>query len=177
MNDSQKNPFVKLRAMEPEDLDMLYMVENDVEHWCVGTTNVPYSRYVLHDYMAKASGDIYTDKQVRLIVDNERGEAVGIVDIVNFCPQHLRAELSVVIVKEERRKGYARAAVEKVMRYALDVLHLHQLYVIVNKDNVPSITLFKSLGFIEQSELADWLYDGKTFRNALVLQVFCKKCL
>lgn len=64
-------PRVALRAMEPEDLDWLYAVENNREVWNVGNTNVPYSRYVLHDYIANATNDIYNDGQVRLIVENE----------------------------------------------------------------------------------------------------------
>ena len=34
-------PIVKLRAMEPEDLDLLYQIENDSSIWHVGTNNVP----------------------------------------------------------------------------------------------------------------------------------------
>ena len=45
---------VRLRAMEPEDLDLLYKIENDERLWNVCTTNVPYSRYVLRDYIANA---------------------------------------------------------------------------------------------------------------------------
>ena len=51
-------PSVHLRAIEPEDLDLLYRIENDIKLWNIGATNVPYSRYTLHDYIANASGDI-----------------------------------------------------------------------------------------------------------------------
>ena len=61
---------VRLRALEPEDLELLYHIENDRQLWDVGTTNVPYSRYVLHDYIANASGNIYNDGEVRLIIEN-----------------------------------------------------------------------------------------------------------
>ena len=61
---------VKLRAMEPEDLELLYHIENNRDLWKVGATNVPYSRYVLRDYIARATGDIYTDRQVRQIIEN-----------------------------------------------------------------------------------------------------------
>ena len=33
---------VRLRAMEPEDLDALYRIENDRDVWDVGENNVPY---------------------------------------------------------------------------------------------------------------------------------------
>ena len=88
-----KIPVVNLRAIEPEDLDVLYQIENDEALWDVGITNVPYSRYTLHDYIAQSAGDIYTDRQVRLMIENEQRQTVGIVDIVNFQPQHLRAEV------------------------------------------------------------------------------------
>ena len=42
-------PQVHLRAIEPEDLDLLYRIENDQTLWHLGTTNVHYSRYTLHD--------------------------------------------------------------------------------------------------------------------------------
>lgn len=55
--------MISLRAMEPDDLDLLYKVENDQELWEVGATNVPYSKALLRDFIMNATGDIYTDKQ------------------------------------------------------------------------------------------------------------------
>lgn len=163
---------VKLRAMEPEDLDLLYHIENDTSIWHVGTNNVPYSRYALHDYIAHASGDIYTDKQVRLMIENEQGEAVGIVDLVNFSPQHLRAEVGIVIKNCYRNLGYANAALRQINTYAHDVLHLHQLYAIIETTNNISINLFESLGFSQTTCLKEWTFDGTTYTDALVMQKY-----
>ena len=44
---------ILLRAMEPEDLELLYQIENNPALWKVGVTNVPYSRYQLRDYLAR----------------------------------------------------------------------------------------------------------------------------
>lgn len=163
---------VRLRAMEPEDLDALYRIENDRDVWDVGENNVPYSRYILHDYIANASADIYADKQVRMVVENEEGQLVGVSDVVNFCPSHARAEVSIVICREHRKKGYARAAIRQIMEYALRTLHLHQLYAVVREDNMPSLNLFLSLGFKSKMVLDDWLFDGKDYHNAVVMQFF-----
>ena len=54
-------PVVRLRAIEPEDLDMLYGIENDTKLWNVSVTNVPYSRYTLYEYVANSKNDIYSD--------------------------------------------------------------------------------------------------------------------
>lgn len=165
-------PIVKLRAMEPEDLDLLYQIENDPSIWHVGTNNVPYSRYVLHDYIAHASGDIYTDKEVRMMIDNEQGETVGIVDLVNFSPQHQRAEIGIVIKDGCRNLGYANAAIRKIMSYAHDVVHLHQLYAIVEATNEISLNLFESLGFSRSICLKEWTFNGNTYVDAIVIQKF-----
>ena len=93
-------PMITLRALEPEDLDALYAIENDVECWDVGHTSVPYSRYALHDYIANASADIYADRQVRLAIANEEGDIVGLVDVMNFDPRHQRAEVGIIVKKQ-----------------------------------------------------------------------------
>lgn len=163
-------PTVKLRAMEPEDLDLLYHIENDASIWHVGTNNVPYSRYALHDYIAHASGDIYTDKQVRLMIENDRNETVGIVDLVDFSPRHQRAEVGIVIKDHYRNLGYAHAALQKIIRYAHEVLHLHQLYAIIETTNDISINLFKSLGFVNGICLREWTFDGNAYADAVMMQ-------
>ena len=159
---------IKLRAMEPEDLDVLYQIENDSSVWNVGVTNVPYSRYVLRDYIAQARNDIYMDGQVRLMIEDEEGGVVGIADIVNFNPQHQRAEVSIVITADHRHQGYAATAMAELSQYALRVLHLHQLYAVVDADNKAALSLFLSAGFHESSRLEQWLFDGRAYHDAVL---------
>ena len=163
---------IRLRAMEPEDLDMLYTIENDRELWDIGATNVPYSRYVLHDYIANSSGDIYTDREVRLIIETGVGETVGMADITNFDAKNRHAEVGIVIAREQRQKGYALKALEQVVDYAARVVHLRQLYAIINADNDASLQLFRKAGFSDAATLNDWLYDGTSYHAAVVMQIF-----
>ena len=165
-------PNVRLRAIEPEDLDILYNIENDMNLWNVSVTSVPYSRYTLYDYVANSKNDIYTDRQVRMMIETDSHEIIGIVDLINFDPKHLRAEIGIVIEKQFRNKGYAHSTINKIKKYALNILHLHQLYAYVDKDNEQSINLFLRSGFITSNELKDWLFDGKKYHNALLLQLF-----
>ena len=161
---------IKLRAIEPEDLDLLYRIENDVELWNVGTSNVPYSRYLLHDYVANAKNDIYTDRQVRMMVENSDGKIVGVVDLVSFDPANCRAEVGLIILNSYRRQGYGTAVLAQISDYALRILHLHQLYAYIDIDNVSSLKLFQKAGFVVASEIKEWLYDGVNFRDSLLVQ-------
>lgn len=166
---------VRLRAMEPEDLDFLYNIENDRELWNVGNTNVPYSRYVLHDYIANATNDIYSDGQVRMIVENADGHTVGMADLFDFNASHRRAELSIVIMRGCRRCGYAEAAVRYMLHYAQRILHLNQVYAVISVDNKPSIALFEKCGFTSSSNLQKWLFDGKKYVDAVIMSNFFEK--
>ena len=162
----------KLRPLEPEDLDELYAIENDRDIWNVGATNVPYSRYALHEYIARQQADIYADRQLRLVVENAEKQVVGLVDLVNFEPQHRRAELGIVIKQVFRGQGYGQSALKKMLDYAKKSLHLHQVYVIIDAENHESLQLFRQVGFEEKSRLTDWLFDGENYREAVLLQKF-----
>lgn len=168
----QKLPKIRLRAIEPEDLDYLYRIENDKRLWDVGETNMPYSRYALHEYVANCPTDIYTDKQLRLMILSPEGETVGMVDLMNFDPRHQRAEIGIVVDKLHRRCGYAQAAIEEIKNYSIEIIHLHQLYAIVSKNNAHSLGLFQQAGFEATVTLKDWLFNGEKFRDAILFQYF-----
>ena len=159
---------IKLRAIEPEDLDLLYRIENDVELWNVGTTNVPYSRYLLHDYVANAKNDIYTDRQVRMMVENSDGKIVGVVDLVSFDPANCRAEVGLIILNSYRRQGYGTAVLAQISDYALRILHLHQLYAYIDINNKLSLQLFQKAGFVVAAEIKDWLFDGVKYHDSVL---------
>lgn len=167
------NPIVTLRAMEPEDLDSLYKIENNQALWAVSATNVPYSRFALHEYVETNTNDIYADKQVRMMIDNEAGETVGIIDLMNFSPQHSRAEVGIVIMKPHRHKGYATAALKKLVAYASQTLHLHQLFLVAECDNESCLRLFEKLGFVQTALLKQWLQVKEgVYKDACLMQLF-----
>ena len=43
------NERIYLRAVEPEDMDIMYEMENDPSMWDISNFTVPYSRYVLRN--------------------------------------------------------------------------------------------------------------------------------
>jgi diamine N-acetyltransferase len=156
--------------MEPEDLDWLYRIENDMDSWAHGVTNVPYSRYALRDFIAHSTGDIYTDGQVRMIVETAEGEPVGVADMMSFDAKNNRAEVGIIIERQYRGKGYGTQSLALLADYALRILHLHQLYAVVALDNEKSLRVFEKAGFSKSTLLRDWLYDGKQYHEAALMQ-------
>lgn len=172
MKDGALFPDVCLRAIEPEDLEMLYSIENDTHLWSVCTTNVPYSKYILKEYIASTKCDIFADRQLRLMIDNCEQTTVGIIDIIDYEPRFRRAEIGVVIRAQYRHLGYAAAALQQVVEYAKNILHIHMLYAYVSTDNLSSVQLFTQAGFQPSAELKDWFCEGDNYKNACVMQLF-----
>ena len=163
---------LRLRALEPEDLDFLYAIENDIELWDVGNTNVPYSRFSLNNYLLSSSSDIYADKQMRLVMEDKDGTPVGLLDIFNFEPRHRRAELGIAVEKRVRNHGYGCKAVILAIDYAKNVLHLHQLCAVVDIGNSSSLKIFQETGFTKGATLKDWIFDGQRYHDAVMMQLF-----
>jgi len=141
-------------------VELLYLWENDPQVWRVSGTAQPLSRERIARYVEEQSYDIYATRQMRLVVEVE-GVAVGTLDILEFDPQHLRLGVGVLIYSEQnRRKGYARAALSAVADYARNTLGVHQLWASVAADNAPSVALFEGLGYERCGVRRDWLRRG-----------------
>lgn len=160
-----------LRALEPDDLEFLYKLENDEAVWEVSETITPYSKFVLKEYLANSHRDIYEVKQLRLAVCNYQHRLLGFIDLYDFNPRNKRAGVGIIILeKGDRNKGVGRESLNLLMNYAFKVLDLHQVFANINEDNQASIHLFTSLGFEQLGVKKDWNYSGGSFKNELMFQ-------
>ena len=163
--------LVRLRAMEPEDLEVLYEMENAPESWDVSNFSVPYSKYTLRRYIEDSQNDMYADHQLRLMITRTAdGVVVGTIDLTDFSSAHLRGELGIAIRGPYRSQGYAREALQLFADYAFSFLHLHQLTAHVAVDNEASIALFRSCGFRACGELKQWWRLGEEYKDVILFQ-------
>jgi diamine N-acetyltransferase len=167
-----ENTTISLRAPELEDLDLLFIWENDPSIWQVSGTLTPFSRYILKQYLEHAGKDIYEAKQLRLMIQlKSNHRPVGAADLFNFDPHHHRAGIGILIAEpSDRRQGYAREALETVIAYCFDVLHLHQVYCNIAAGNSASIKLFEEAGFEECGRKKEWIYNGSSYEDELLYQ-------
>lgn len=167
-----ENERIRLRALEPEDLERLYRWENDPALWQVGATLAPFSRYVLKEYIAASHRDIFELKQLRLVIEiRSTGVAAGLIDLFDFDPHHRRAGVGILVDASYRRTGLAAEALTLLEGYAFSFLHLHQLYAHVPVSNPASRALFARCGFRVTGTLSDWLAAaGGGYTDVLVMQ-------
>ena len=166
---------VKLRALEPDDADLLYSWENDTSIWDVSNTIAPFSRFQLEEYVINSQQDIFSTKQLRLMVvliePDEKEKPVGTIDLFDFDPLHHRAGVGILIREPYRDKGYALDAMQIFIKYAFATLRLHQLYCNISPQNIFSLKLFEKLGFVNCGIKKEWMNDGQKWLDEWMFQL------
>ncbi len=170
------NAICHLRAVDPEDLEYIYELENNPALWEFGHTITPYSKFTIREYLENAHRDIYEVKQLRLAICNNKREIKGVVDLYDFDPFHKRAGVGIVISQEsDRAQGLATAALELIIEYSFKHLRLHQLYASISEDNISSRRLFEKLRFRESGIKKDWIATATAYKNEHLYQLINEK--
>jgi diamine N-acetyltransferase len=86
----------------------------------------------------------------------------------------LRAGIGILVREEFRKMGYAKEALEILIRYSFSLLQLHQLYCNISAGNEPSCSLFEHLGFIRCGVKREWINEGETWQDEFMYQLINK---
>lgn len=168
-----KGENIYLRALEPEDLEFVYKVENDEKIWHVSNTNTPYSRYLIRQYLENAHQDIYEARQLRLAVCvNNRFMPIGLIDLFEYDPKNNRAGIGILIKDEEDRKsGFGSEAVQLMINYGFSKLNLRQIFANIDIENEASIRLFTNFGFQQIGIKKEWNLVGGKYKDEAMFQL------
>ena len=168
-----KGQSIYLRALEPEDLDFIYRIENNMKLWEVSNTQTPYSRFLIRQYLENAYQDIYEAKQLRLVIcDIKSKETLGLIDLFDYDPLHHRAGVGIVIeYNDNRNKGIGTEALNLVIDYAQKHLHLKQLYANISTNNIASLQLFQKANFKEVGVKKAWIRSGDSYHDEALYQL------
>jgi len=171
-----KGETIYLRALEPEDLEFVYGMENDQSIWEVSNTNTPYSRFLIRQYLENAQQDIYEAKQLRLAICQDHDfPAIGLIDLFEFDPRNNRAGIGIVIQKDEnKRQNIGSEALELLIKYSFFNLNLHQLYANISTKNEASIALFTKFGFEKIGIKKDWILLNNQYHDEAIFQLINK---
>ncbi len=169
-----ENNNIKLRALEPTDVDILFKWENDQSMWELSNTIAPFSKHLLEEYIKHSHLDIYQTRQLRLMIDYKSDGSqipAGAIDIFDFDPFHQRAGLGILIDEKFRQRGIASLSIELIISYCFNTLGLHQLYCNITADNKKSLQLFTKHGFEMSGNKKEWIKSGKSWKDEFFLQL------
>jgi diamine N-acetyltransferase len=163
---------IYLRALEPDDLEFVYRMENNESIWEISSTQTPYSKFLIRQYLENAQQDIYAARQLRLaICPTGSFNAIGLIDLFEFDPLHKRAGVGILIQETtDRHKGFGSEAVSLLMKYCFTHLNLHQIYANIDPANTASVGLFTKFGFELVGVKKEWNFVQGTFKDEALYQ-------
>ena len=97
---------IRLRAVEPGDVDLMYEWENDCDIWPVSGTTEPFSRHQLERFVERHQDivGVLCDGQLRLIIETLlSSKPVGAIDLFEYDPIHRRAGIGILIYEQSDR--------------------------------------------------------------------------
>ncbi len=167
-----KDDLITLRALEPEDIDLLFEWENNEDNWTFSQTIAPFSKHTLAIYIRDSDKDIYEVKQLRMMITTQAGKTVGAIDLFDFDPLNMRAGVGILVHdREDRSKGYATSALDLMVHYCFEKLGLHQIFANILTDNEISMKLFSKAGFVQTGTKKEWIRDGGKWKDEHLVQL------
>lgn len=168
-----QNKELKLRALEPEDLEILYKWENNSNLWIYGNTLTPYSKLALRNYISETQQqDIYEAKQLRLMIElKSTNTVIGTVDLYDFDFHHSRTGIGILIDEAYQNRNYASQTLKIIREYVFFFLKIKQIYAHIAADNLHSIRLFEKSDYIRSGELIEWICCNSIYKNVYIYQL------
>ena len=137
---------VILRSVDSSDIDTILLWENSSAEPLYGVSEEQYTREDVMQFVENQQRySLVETEQLRLIICSHSGERFGTIDLTEYDGES--AFISILIVElDNRRKGLAGNALRLLVDYAKH-LGVSTLYARILSENIPSITLFKKVGF------------------------------
>ena len=150
MNVRIEGEKIVLRSVDSSDIDTILLWENSSAEPLYGVYEEQFSRDDVEQFIENQQRYSLADnEQLRLMICSHEGERLGCVDLSEYDGKN--AFVSILIYNlDNRRKGFAENALQLVVDYAKS-LGLQTLYASIFPDNLPSLSLFKKVGFVSDN--------------------------
>ena len=165
---------LKLRALEPNDLELIYEVENDKSLWVYSNTASPFSRHTLKQFIENSHLDIIEHKQLRLVITDDE-QSYGFIDLYDYDLINRRVGVGIIIFKKYRSKGIGLSSLQLTENYLLEHVPIHQVYANISSTNKESISLFEKSKYVNVGLKKDWIFYNNKFNDELLFQKILNK--
>ena len=141
-----KGEKIVLRSVDFSDVDTILLWENSSAEPLYGVYDEEYTHEDVVQFVENQQRySLAENEQLRLMICSHEGECLGALDLTEYDGE--KAFVSILIFDlDNRRKGFAENALRLAISYA-ESLGVHTLYANIFPENLPSISLFKKVGF------------------------------
>lgn len=170
-----ENELIRLRAVEPEDADAIWISETDSTQWLQNGMSAPLSRRIILEYALSYDADPFRDNQLRLMIEEKNCQKIiGIADLFEISPIHKNAFAGIYIMPDARSKGFAGMALGLLDKYSSGILNITNIAAKIMEGNQASIRLFEKCGYIRRGVIPSWFRVGDENKDLLLYSKILK---
>ena len=162
--------LVRLRAMEPGDLEDAYKWANDreVTLWLT-SPRYPMSRKAEQEWIDAPTNSF---GGVRLAIDTKDGKHIGEINLHRVNPEDRKAALGIMIgEKDHWSNGYGTDAIKTLVSFAFDEMNLHRVWLHAFADHEQAISCYLKCGFREEGRLRQEVYQDGRYYDVILMGV------
>ncbi|CAN5768145.1 GNAT family N-acetyltransferase [soil metagenome] len=93
---------------------------------------------------------------------------IGMVGFFRMQPEHHRAEIGYMLMKEYHGKKIMEEAVNAAVKYGFDKIKLHSIEAVISPDNIASYKLIEKCGFVKEAHFRDKEFYKGVYRDLFV---------
>jgi len=170
MTNFWQGPHIRLRAIEPGDVDAVvtWNLDSDMAR-NLDFVWPPQSRESVRQWAERTATHDPADEVFFFVIESGAGELVGQIDTHHVNRRDGTFSYGVSVRAERRRRGYASEAILLVLRYFFDELRYQKVTVEVHADNPASLRLHERLGFQQEGRLRRMLYTNGQYVDVFML--------
>lgn len=163
--------LVRLRALEPTDVERAYRWMNDPEVIRHLGVRYPLSMADEERWLKERPTNSF-EKGVGLAIETEDGVHIGSLDLRDVRPEDRKAGMGIMIGdKEYWSNGYGTDAIVTLLRFAFGEMNLNRVWLHVFEFNERAIACYQKCGFREEGRLRQHSYNQGRYWDTVVMGV------
>jgi ribosomal-protein-alanine N-acetyltransferase len=165
--------FTPFPNLETKRLFLRRVTKNDVDAILELRSNVETMKYIPRpllktnedalEHIAMIDEKIESSEGINWAITlKNNSELIGIIGFYRIKPEHFRAEIGYMLLPSFSGKGIISEAVNKVMCYGFNEMHLHSVEGIIDPNNIASAQVLQKNGFIKEAHFKEnEFYEGR----------------
>jgi diamine N-acetyltransferase len=146
-----KGHSLQLRALEKADLIFLHNLHNNFKTMNYFFEEPFETLRELEDLYEKY---VHNTTERRFVIEEiATGSSVGVLSLIEIDEINRKCEIDIIIDERAQGRGFGKQGFVLGIKYAFDILNLFKVYLVLLRNNVPGLNIYKFAGFKKECRL------------------------
>jgi diamine N-acetyltransferase len=146
-----KGHSLQLRALEKADLIFLHRLHNNYKTMNYFFEEPFETLRELEDLYEKY---VHNTTERRFVIEEiSTGASVGVLSLIEIDEINRKCEIDIIIDEKFQGRGFGKQGFVLGVKYAFDILNLFKIYLVLLRNNIPGLNIYKFAGFKKECRL------------------------